>query len=163
MANEFLITDVVDQKAFDQLKELEANFTTLKTQIVDITTTIGSGIKLPTNTISEMSAKMSEFADNSAKLSELQRQMDELNKKYVELLKQVNERAKAVKVEVSYEEQLERLKERLINLEGRQAQEIEKVKAQIKERTKEVKRAAQAEIDNARSTDTANKSYYEKQ
>ena len=163
MANEFLITDVVDQKAFDQLKELEANFTTLKTQIVDITTTIGSGIKLPTNTISEMSAKMSEFADNSAKLSELQRQMDELNKKYVELLKQVNERAKAVKVEASYEEQLERLKERLINLEGRQAQEIEKVKAQIKERTKEVKRAAQAEIDNARSTDTANKSYYEKQ
>ena len=163
MANEFLITDVVDQQAFQQLAELEGQFKSLKTQIVDITTTIGSGIKLPTNSISEMNAKMQEFADQTAKLQSLQKQMDELSAKHAELLKQVNERSKAIKVEMSYEEQQTRLKERLANLEGEQAQAVQKLKLEIKEKTKEVKRAAQAEIDNARSTETANKSYYEKQ
>ena len=93
MANEFLITDVVDQQAFQQLAELEGQFKSLKTQIVDITTTIGGGIKLPTNSISEMNAKMQEFADQTAKLQSLQKQMDELSAKYAELLKQVNERS----------------------------------------------------------------------
>ena len=167
MANEFVITDIVDEKAFDQLDELARKFGAVKQQFVDITTTIGKGIPMPVGTLDEYNKKVQEFNQQGEQLAKVQKEMADLQAKYEALLQKVNkgveERTKAIKTEASYEQQLAKLEERLTNLNSAQAQEIQKAKIKISEKTKEVKRAAQAEIDNARSTDTANKSYYEKQ
>ena len=167
MANEFVITDIVDEKAFDQLDELAQKFGAVKQQFVEITTTIGKGIPMPVGTLDEYNKKVQEFNQQGEQLAKVQKEMADLQAKYEALLQKVNkgieERTKAIKTEASYEQQLAKLEERLTNLNSAQAQEIQKAKIKISEKTKEVKRAAQAEIDNARSTDTANKSYYEKQ
>ena len=167
MANEFVITDIVDKQAFDQLDELAQKFGAVKQQFVDITTTIGKGIPMPVGTLDEYNKKVQEFNQQGEQLAKVQKEMADLQAKYEALLQKVNkgveERTKAIKTEASYEQQLAKLEERLTDLNSAQAQEIQKAKIKISEKTKEVKRAAQAEIDNARSTDTANKSYYEKQ
>lgn len=167
MANEFVITDIVDEKAFDQLDELARKFGALDEQFVAITTKIGKGISMPVGTLDEYNKKVQEFNQQGEQLAKVQKEMADLQAKYEALLQKVNkgieERTKAIKTEASYEQQLAKLEERLTNLNSAQAQEIQKAKIKISEKTKEVKRAAQAEIDNARSTDTANKSYYEKQ
>ena len=167
MANEFVITDIVDKQAFDQLDELAQKFGAVKQQFVEITTTIGKGIPMPVGTLDEYNKKMQEFNQQGEQLAKVQKEMADLQAKYEALLQKVNkgieERTKAIKTEASYEQQLAKLEERLTDLNSAQAQEIQKAKIKISEKTKEVKRAAQAEIDNARSTDTANKSYYEKQ
>lgn len=167
MANEFVITDIVDKQAFDQLDELAQKFGAVKQQFVEITTTIGKGIPMPVGTLDEYNKKVQEFNQQGEQLAKVQKEMADLQAKYEALLQKVNkgieERTKAIKTEASYEQQLAKLEERLTNLNSAQAQEIQKAKIKISEKTKEVKRAAQAEIDNARSTDTANKSYYEKQ
>lgn len=167
MANEFIITDVVDQKAFDQLDELTKKMGEAKDEFVEITKTIGNGISMPVGSLEDYNKKMQEFNQQGEQLAKVQKEMTDLQAKYEALLQKVNkgieERTKAIKTEASYEEQLAKLEERLTNLNSAQAQEIQKAKIKISEKTKEVKRAAQAEIDNARSTDTANKSYYEKQ
>lgn len=167
MANEFIITDVVDQKAFDQLDELTKKMGEAKDEFVAITKTIGNGISMPVGTLDEYNKKMAEFNSQGEQLAKVQKEMTDLQAKYEALLQKVNkgieERTKAIKIEASYEEQLAKLEARKADLDGEQAKKIQKLKLEISEKTKEVKRAAQAEIDNARSTDTANKSYYEKQ
>ena len=110
MANEFVITDIVDKQAFDQLDELAQKFGAVKQQFVEITTTIGKGIPMPVGTLDEYNKKVQEFNQQGEQLAKVQKEMADLQAKYEALLQKVNkgieERTKAIKTEASYEQQL---------------------------------------------------------
>lgn len=167
MANEFIITDIVDKQAFDQLTKLQTEFGNTLTAYKAMASEMGSSMKAPVSTFDELTRKVEAYDAIQQKMLQSEKSLADIQERMTkalgEVASKITEKTKAVKMEASYDEQLMKLEERLADLDSRQAQEVQKLKLQIAEKNKEVKRAAQNEIDLARSTDTSNKSYYEKQ
>lgn len=165
MANEFVITDIVDKQAFDQLDELAQKFGAVKQQFVDITTTIGKGISMPAGSIDEYNKKMQEFAQNGKQLEETQKKLADLQAKYEEVLKRVNDRIKA---RVEDESQAERMArklaaahQQLTDATSEEAKELAKVREATRQQNQENKTAAREALAAAEAIGKEGKSYNE--
>lgn len=100
MANEFRITDVVDAKAIQSLKELNQHLLTAKETYVSVAKEIGGGIKVPVGNFDELSGKAKAYEDAMKRLAEAQRSIADLQQKYNTLLVDVNKKVReAVVVE----------------------------------------------------------------
>lgn len=137
MANEFLITDVVDKKAIQSLKELNQQLLAAKETYVNVAKEIGTGIRIPVGNFDELSGKAKAYEDAMAKLAEAQRTINELQKQYTTVLNNVNKKVR----EAVAEEKRKKEEKQKLKITTQEAIELSK---------KEVHSIAEAEAANKR-------------
>ena len=94
MANEFLITHLVDQKAFGELDSLQGKF---KETVKVYSTTaeeLAKGIKVPVHNYDELTKKAESFKEMQKKLSATENALIKVQQEYKTLLKNVAEEVK---------------------------------------------------------------------
>lgn len=165
MANEFVITDIVDKQAFEQLDELTKKMGEAKDEFVAIITTIGKGISLPTGSIDEYNKKMQAFNENGQKLAQVQKEMADLQTKYEDILKKVNGK---IKERVDVEAQADRMarkladaQERLADATTAEAKELAKIREATRQQNQDNKTAARQTLAQAEAVGELGKSYNE--
>lgn len=161
--NDFLITDIVDQSAFDQLNRLEQRFEDLKTQFVAVSTAIGKGIGLPVSTIDDMSSKMEVFRRQQQELIRTQEELSAVENKYYDLLDKINDimsqKIQATKSETQATSALEKARERLALVESEEGKELAILKERTRQLNLENKANARLTIEMEKNNGQLAKSY----
>ena len=134
MANTFKITDVVDEKAITDLRELNKHLLETKDNFVGLTTEIGKVIKSPVNSFDELTKKADGYEDTMRKLAESQKQIIAIQSQYNKLLDDVNKKVKeAVAAEKKKKEETQKSKitvQEAIELSKTQAKSIKEAREQ---------------------------------
>lgn len=91
MANEFIITDLVDKKAVQQLKELRLEFDSTKGSYVELAKELAQGVKTNPKTFDELSQKARNYTSLLEKLNKTQENMASIQAKQLTVLRQVSE------------------------------------------------------------------------
>lgn len=91
MANEFVITDVVDKKAVQQLKELRLEFDSTKGSYVELAKELAQGVKTNPKTFDELSQKARNYTSLLEKLNKTQENMASIQAKQLTVLRQVSQ------------------------------------------------------------------------
>ena len=161
--NDFLITDIVDQSAFDQLNRLEQRFEDLKTQFVAVSTAIGKGIGLPVSTIDDMSSKMEVFRRQQQELIRTQEELSAVENKYYDLLDKINDimsqKIQATKSETQATSALEKAREKLALVESEEGKELAILKERTRQLNLENKANARLTIEMEKNNGQLAKSY----
>jgi hypothetical protein len=161
--NDFLITDIVDQSAFDQLNRLEQRFEDLKTQFVAVSTAIGKGIGLPVSTIDDMSSKMEVFRRQQQELIRTQEELSAVENKYYDLLDKINDimsqKIQSTKSETQATSALEKARERLALVESEEGKELAILKERTRQLNLENKANARLTIEMEKNNGQLAKSY----
>lgn len=161
--NDFLITDIVDQSAFDQLNRLEQRFEDLKTQFVAVSTAIGKGIGLPVSTIDDMSSKMEVFRRQQQELIRTQEELSAVENKYYDLLDKINDimsqKIQATKSETQATSALEKARERLALVDSEEGKELAILKERTRQLNLENKANARLTIEMEKNNGQLAKSY----
>lgn len=90
MANEFIITDLVDKKAVQQLKELRLEFDSTKGSYVELAKELAQGVKTNPKTFDELSQKARNYTSLLEKLNKTQENMASIQAKQLTVLRQVS-------------------------------------------------------------------------
>lgn len=91
MANEYVITDVVDKKAVQQLKELRLEFDSTKGSYVELAKELAQGVKTNPKTFDELSQKARNYTSLLEKLNKTQENMASIQAKQLTVLRQVSQ------------------------------------------------------------------------
>lgn len=91
MANEFIITDLVDKKAVQQLKELRLEFDSTKGSYVEFAKELAQGVKTNPKTFDELSQKARNYTSLLEKLNKTQENMASIQAKQLTVLRQVSQ------------------------------------------------------------------------
>lgn len=91
MANEFIITDLVDKKAVQQLKELRLEFDSTKGSYVELAKELAQGVKTNPKTFDELSQKARNYTSLLEKLNKTQENMASIQAKQLTVLCQVSQ------------------------------------------------------------------------
>lgn len=91
MANEFIITDLVDKKAVQQLKELRLEFDSTKGAYVALAKELAQGVKTNPKTFDELSQKARNYTSLLEKLNKTQENMASIQAKQLTVLRQVSQ------------------------------------------------------------------------
>lgn len=91
MANEFIITDLVDKKAVQQLKELRLEFDSTKGSYVELAKELAQGVKTNLKTFDELSQKARNYTSLLEKLNKTQENMASIQAKQLTVLRQVSQ------------------------------------------------------------------------
>lgn len=91
MANEFIITDLVDKKAVQQLKELRLEFDSTKGSYVELAKELAQGVKTNPKTFDELSQKARNHTSLLEKLNKTQENMASIQAKQLTVLRQVSQ------------------------------------------------------------------------
>jgi DNA repair exonuclease SbcCD ATPase subunit len=91
MANEFIITDLVDKKAVQQLKELRLEFDSTKGSYVELAKELAQGVKTNPKTFDELSQKARNYTSLLEKLNKTQENMASIQAKQLTVLRQVSQ------------------------------------------------------------------------
>lgn len=91
MANEFIITDLVDKKAVQQLKELRLEFDSTKGSYVELAKELAQGVKTNPKTFDELSQKARNYTSLLEKLNKTQEKMASIQAKHLTVLRQVSQ------------------------------------------------------------------------
>ena len=94
MAKEFLITDVVDKKAIQDLDNLLDKFKEVKEDYSTLTKELAKGIKVPVHNYEELTKKAESFEEIQKKLSATENALIQVQQEYKTLLKNVAEEVK---------------------------------------------------------------------
>lgn len=161
--NDFTITSIVDQSAFEQLDRLAWQFDTLKQKYADIATAIGKGISMPAGTIDELNVKMQQFNTNGQEMAKVQQQLTEMQQKYEQLLADVNRKvAEATRASAEYARTsatLEKAYRQLGQSQSDEALELAMVREKTRQANQEIKNQAKLLVANEKNANTASKSY----
>lgn len=97
MAKEFLITDIVGQKAFNQISKLSGELASLKTQMAETVNEMkqsgldfGKVLGINPKTLEELQVKTDAYNNAVKRLNKAESELAELQKKYKDVLAQVN-------------------------------------------------------------------------
>ena len=161
--NDFTITSIVDQSAFEQLDRLAGQFDDLKKKYTDIATAIGKGISMPAGTIDELNVKMQQFNTNGQEMAKVQQQLTEMQQKYEQLLADVNRKvAEATRASAEYARTsatLEKAYRQLGQSQSDEALELAMVREKTRAANQEIKNQAKLLVANEKNADAASKSY----
>ena len=161
--NDFTITSIVDQSAFEQLDRLAGQFDDLKKKYTDIATAIGKGISMPAGTIDELNVKMQQFNTNGQEMAKVQQQLTEMQQKYEQLLADVNRKvAEATRASAEYARTsatLEKAYRQLGQSQSDEALELAMVREKTRAANQEIKNQAKLLVANEKNADSASKSY----
>lgn len=161
--NDFTITSIVDQSAFEQLDRLAGQFDDLKKKYTDIATAIGKGISMPAGTIDELNVKMQQFNTNGQEMAKVQQQLTEMQQKYEQLLTEVNRKvAEATRASAEYARTsatLEKAYRQLGQSQSDEALELAMVREKTRAANQEIKNQAKLLVANEKNADAASKSY----
>ena len=91
MANEIIITDLVDKKAVQQLKELRLEFDSTKGSYVELAKELAQGVKTNPTTFDELSQKARNYTSLLEKLNKTQENMASIQAKQLTVLRQVSQ------------------------------------------------------------------------
>lgn len=91
MANEFVITDLVDKKAVQQLKELRLEFDSTKGAYVALAKELAQGVKTDPKTFDELSQKARNYTSLLEKLNKTQENMASIQARQLTVLRQVSQ------------------------------------------------------------------------
>lgn len=91
MANEFVITDIVDKKAITQLKELSLEFDSVKGKYVEFAKVLASESGTNPKTFDELSQKAHNYTSILEKLNKTQEDMASIQAKQLVVLRQVSQ------------------------------------------------------------------------
>ncbi|RGM26965.1 hypothetical protein [Bacteroides sp. OM08-17BH] len=91
MANEFVITDIVDKKALDQLDQLSAKFTETKKSYTEFAKVLASESGTNPKTFDELSQKARNYTSILEKLNKTQEDMASIQAKQLVVLRQVSQ------------------------------------------------------------------------
>ena len=91
MANEFIITDLVDKKAVQQLRELRLEFDSTKGSYVELAKELAQGVKTNPKTFDELSQKARNYTSLLEKLNKTQENMASIQAKQLTVLRQVSQ------------------------------------------------------------------------
>ena len=91
MANEFVITDLVDKKAVQQLKELRLEFDSTKGAYVALAKELAQGVKTNPKTFDELSQKARNYTSLLEKLNKTQENMASIQARQLTVLRQVSQ------------------------------------------------------------------------
>lgn len=91
MANEFLITDVVSNKAIQELNNLLDKFKKVKEDYSALAEELAKGIKVPVHNYDELTKKAKSFEEIQKKLSATEKELIQVQQEYKTLLKNVAE------------------------------------------------------------------------
>lgn len=161
--NDFLITDIVDQSAFDQLNRLSTQFDDLKKKYTDIATAIGKGISMPAGTFDELNVKMQQFNTNGQEMAKVQQQLSDMQKQYQQLLADVNRKvAEATRASAEYARTsatLEKAYRQLGQAQSDEALELAMVREKNRAANQEIKNQAKLLVASEKNANAASKSY----
>lgn len=161
--NDFIITNIVDQSAFEQLEKLSGQFDDLKKKYTDIATVIGKGIGQPVNTIDDMSQKMEAFKKQQQELIRTQEELSAVENKYYDLLDKINDimsqKIQATKSETQATSALEKARERLALVESEEGKELAILKERTRQLNLENKANARLTIEMEKNNGQLAKSY----
>lgn len=91
MANEFIITDLVDKKAVQQLKDLRLEFDSTKESYVELAKELAQGVKTNPKTFDELSQKARNYTSLLEKLNKTQENMASIQAEQLIVLRQVSQ------------------------------------------------------------------------
>lgn len=91
MANEFVITDVVSEKALQQLKTLSLEFDSAKGKYVEFANTLAASSKTNPKTFDELSQKAHDYTSILEKLNKTQERMEAIQTKQLTVLRQISQ------------------------------------------------------------------------
>ena len=91
MANEFVITDLVDKKAVQQLRELRLEFDSTKGAYVALAKELAQGVKTNPKTFDELSQKARNYTSLLERLNKTQENMSAIQAKQLVVLRQVSQ------------------------------------------------------------------------
>lgn len=91
MANEFVITDVVSEKALQQLKTLSLEFDSAKGKYVEFANTLAASSKTNPRTFDELSQKAHDYTSILEKLNKTQERMESIQTKHLTVLRQISQ------------------------------------------------------------------------
>lgn len=94
MANELLITDVVDKKAIADLVELNKHLLQTKDNYVAVVESIGKGISAPVKNFDDLTNKAKGYEDAMKQLADAQKQIITIQQQYNNLLNSINQKVK---------------------------------------------------------------------
>lgn len=94
MANDILITHLVDKKAVDELKSLQSEFKATLSEYSSLAQELAKGIKIPVHNYDELTKKAKSFEDIQNKLSDTEKELMRVQQEYKTLLKNVSEEVK---------------------------------------------------------------------
>lgn len=94
MANELLITDVVDKKAIADLAELNKHLLQTKDNYVAVVESIGKGISAPVKNFDDLTNKAKGYEDAMKQLADAQKQIITIQQQYNTLLNSINQKVK---------------------------------------------------------------------
>lgn len=161
--NDFTITSIVDQSAFEQLDRLAGQFDDLKKKYTDIATAIGKGISMPAGTIDELNVKMQQFNTNGQEMAKVQQQLSDMQKQYQQLLADVNRKvAEATRASAEYARTsatLEKAYRQLGQAQSDEALELAVVREKNRAANQEIKNQAKLLVASEKNANAASKSY----
>lgn len=91
MANEFKITDIVDEKAFDELNSLIAKFNKTKKVYKELTEELAGGLDVKPKDLKELADKTENYTGIMNQLITTQNELSDIQGRYKGLLKQIEE------------------------------------------------------------------------
>lgn len=91
MANEFVITDVVSDKALQQLRTLSLEFDSAKGKYVEFANTLAASSKTNPRTFDELSQKAHDYTSILEKLNKTQERMESIQTKQLTVLRQISQ------------------------------------------------------------------------
>lgn len=94
MANEFIITDVVDKKAVQQLKELRLEFDSTKGSYVALVKELAKSYSIPVSNYDDLTNKARLFEETQKKLIVTEKKLANIQNEYKALLKNIAEETK---------------------------------------------------------------------
>lgn len=161
--NDFIITNIVDQSAFEQLEKLAGQFDDLKNKYTDIATAIGKGISMPAGTFDELNVKMQQFNTNGQEMAKVQQQLSDMQKQYQQLLADVNRKvAEATRASAEYARTsatLEKAYRQLGQAQSDEALELAMVREKNRAANQEIKNQAKLLVASEKNANAASKSY----
>jgi len=161
--NDFIITNIVDQSAFEQLNALSTQFDDLKRKYTDIATAIGKGISMPAGTFDELNVKMQQFNTNGQEMAKVQQQLSDMQKQYQQLLADVNRKvAEATRASAEYARTsatLEKAYRQLGQAQSDEALELAVVREKNRAANQEIKNQAKLLVASEKNANSASKSY----
>ena len=161
--NDFIITNIVDQSAFEQLNALSTQFDDLKKKYTDIATAIGKGISMPAGTFDELNVKMQQFNTNGQEMAKVQQQLSDMQKQYQQLLADVNRKvAEATRASAEYARTsatLEKAYRQLGQAQSDEALELAMVREKNRAANQEIKNQAKLLVASEKNANAASKSY----
>lgn len=161
--NDFIITNIVDQSAFEQLEKLSGQFDDLKKKYTDIATAIGKGISMPAGTFDELNVKMQQFNTNGQEMAKVQQQLSDMQKQYQQLLADVNRKvAEATRASAEYARTsatLEKAYRQLGQAQSDEALELAMVREKNRAANQEIKNQAKLLVASEKNANAASKSY----